>query len=224
MQRVAFSTDDVPEADRFAYWREAVCEGLIGVSGERDKDQETPFNGKLEGWIGESLARFRYRSDRFRVLRRPRDIARRSWDDCFCLYRESSAGAWFDHDRREFVTRPGDLVIADATVPFATEARSSLQPRDVACCREGCSIRTSRPGGAHIPKFCPAPGAQQGWSRPISTRSPRRSTRSPMCKSALPPMPLADLWRSLGGQAGEHGEAICVARVEEVKRYVALGA
>jgi hypothetical protein len=110
MQRIAFSTDDVPETDR--YWREAVCEGLIGISGERDKDQETPFTGKLDGWIGESLTRFRYRADRSIVLRRPRDIARRSWDDCYFLYRELSPGAWFDHDRREFVTRRHDLVIA----------------------------------------------------------------------------------------------------------------
>ena len=125
MRHIAFSTDDVPEANRFAYWREAVCEDFIGVSGERDKDEETPFNGKLEGWIGESLARLRYRSDRFRVLRRPRDIARRSWHDSFCVYRESGAGAWFDQDRREFVTRSGDLVISDTSVHIATEPRTS---------------------------------------------------------------------------------------------------
>jgi hypothetical protein len=49
MQRLAFSTEDVPEEDRFAYWREAVSEGFIGTSGERDKDQDISFNGKIEG-------------------------------------------------------------------------------------------------------------------------------------------------------------------------------
>ncbi len=91
MQRLIMSTDDIPEAERFAYWREAVSDGLIGVSGERDKDKETPFNGKVEGWIGESFTRFRYRADRFHVLRQQRDIARRSWEDCYLLYRELSA-------------------------------------------------------------------------------------------------------------------------------------
>jgi hypothetical protein len=94
MQRVTFSTDDVREADRFAYWREAISEGFVGASGEPIKDQEAPFTGKLEGWIGESLTRLRYSSDRFRVIRRPRDVARRSWDEFYFFYRESSAGAW----------------------------------------------------------------------------------------------------------------------------------
>ena len=60
------------------------------------------------------------------MLRRPRDIARRSWDDCFFLYRESSAGAWFDHDRREFVTRSDDLVICRYNCPFRHRAPDEL--------------------------------------------------------------------------------------------------
>ena len=128
MQRLTISTDDVPGAERFAYWREAVSEELIGVSGERDKDAETPFNGELEGWIGGSIARFRYRADRFRVLRQPRDIARRSWEDFFCLYRESSAGAWFDHDRLEFVTRSDDLGDLRYNRPLRHRTPDGLQP------------------------------------------------------------------------------------------------
>jgi hypothetical protein len=41
MQRLVLSTADFPEADRFSYWREEVCERVIGVSGERGKGQET---------------------------------------------------------------------------------------------------------------------------------------------------------------------------------------
>ena len=36
-----------------AYWRGAVSDGLIGVGVERDKDQESPFGGRLIGFRGE---------------------------------------------------------------------------------------------------------------------------------------------------------------------------
>ena len=51
MKRLVLSTDGVPEAERFSYWRAAVRDGLIGV--ERDKDQESPFSGRLIGFRGE---------------------------------------------------------------------------------------------------------------------------------------------------------------------------
>jgi hypothetical protein len=120
MQRLVLSTDDVPEAERFAYWREAGGE-LIGVSGERNKDQETPFGSTAEVTACHSLVHVRSRSDGFPVLRRRQDIARRSWADHVSLYRERSPGVWFEHSGSEFVTRPGDLVVADPTVPFVTK-------------------------------------------------------------------------------------------------------
>ena len=43
MHRMVISTDNVPESDRFSYWREAVFNGLIGYSVERNKDQDHPF-------------------------------------------------------------------------------------------------------------------------------------------------------------------------------------
>jgi hypothetical protein len=41
------STEGVPEAERFSYWRAADGDGLIGVGVERDKDQESRFSGRL---------------------------------------------------------------------------------------------------------------------------------------------------------------------------------
>jgi hypothetical protein len=108
MQRLVLSTDDLPEAKRFSYWREDVGEQLLGCTAELSKDQETPFKGLLVGSIGPSLSRFRSRSDGRPVFRRPRDIARRSWHDHVLLYREFG-GVWFGWDRGELVTRPGDV-------------------------------------------------------------------------------------------------------------------
>jgi methylphosphotriester-DNA--protein-cysteine methyltransferase len=78
MQRMVLSTDDIPEAERFSYWRAAVNERLMGVCGERNKDQERPFNARLAGTIGGSVTHFRCRADGHPAFRRPRDIARRN--------------------------------------------------------------------------------------------------------------------------------------------------
>jgi AraC-like DNA-binding protein len=123
MQRLVLSTDDFPEEDRFSYWREEVCEGVIGVSGERGKGQETPFSAHLRASFGASLVRIRYRSDGHPIFRRPHDIARIGWDDHIFLYCEVGAGGWLDVGGREFVTQRGDLMLGDPTIPFAIKAR-----------------------------------------------------------------------------------------------------
>ncbi len=75
MQHMVLSTDDVPEADRFSYWRETVGEGLLGTSAERNKRQETAFNARADVSIGASFARFRFRTDGYPVFRRRRPSA-----------------------------------------------------------------------------------------------------------------------------------------------------
>jgi AraC-like DNA-binding protein len=125
MHRIVLSTDNVPEAERFAYWREAIGERLLGTSAERNKRQDRPFNAHVSASIGASLARFRFRTDGYPVYRRARDIARVGWGDYICLYREFSAGVRFGDDRNEFVTEPGDVVVGDLTTPFASEPRDN---------------------------------------------------------------------------------------------------
>lgn len=222
MQRIAFSTDDVPEADRFAYWRETVSEQSVGVSGERDNDGATSFSGKLDGWVDESVKRFRYCSDRFRVRRRPCDMARRNWDDSIILYREFSDAAWFEHAQREFVTRSNDLVIADATLSFATEPRTSfdhevwLLPRRFfdphlagGRCPSSIILRGSEGVAGMIKAYVDAFAAQ------IDTLADGEvgSVTDVLCRL----MAVA-----CGGEAGEQRQAIRLARLADAKRYVGL--
>ena len=122
MQRLVLSTDDVPEAERFAYWRETIWEQLIGISGERHKGEEIPFSAHVDASLGPSLARFRYRGNACHVVRRSPEIARIGWEDYILVDRECSIGAWFGVDRREVVTKRGDLSITELTAPWATEA------------------------------------------------------------------------------------------------------
>jgi hypothetical protein len=122
MQRLFLSTDDVPEAERFAYWREAVIEGL-GFSAERNKDREIPFEGQIGALIGPSLTFLRYRGTETHVFRRPRDIVQHPMDDYYWVHRERS-GERVEVEGRELVTEPGDLVVEDTTLPLVVEAKA----------------------------------------------------------------------------------------------------
>jgi hypothetical protein len=102
MQRIIVSTDDVPEAERYAYWREAVIEPLFAASAECDKDEDTPFAGRLVVSASKSVTRVRARGDGHPVVvRRPRDLGRRRGDVQITLHRASAPVAWSRPDGRD---------------------------------------------------------------------------------------------------------------------------
>jgi AraC-like DNA-binding protein len=219
MQRLVLTTDDVPEADRFSYWREAVVEGMIGFTGERNAEQATPFAGRLAGSISPSLVRFRVRSDGFPLFRRPREIARHSYDGQFWLYREHGEGARFKYDRREFVTRPGDLLVGDSSVPFATEARRNhdmeawffpralLDPHLAASRRPRALLLADHNGITGIIKaYLDALAGQID----LLTDAEAGVVADSFCRVAC------------GSAVGDQREAIRAAKLEEARRYFGL--
>ena len=119
MQSVILSTDGVPEAERFAYWREAVLERYIGVTGERHKERPAPFAAQLVGAVGGAVARIRARAEGHHVIRQPRDIARRGGEAQITVFRASTKVAWRRPNGQEWVTQPGDLAVGDTTLPFS---------------------------------------------------------------------------------------------------------
>jgi hypothetical protein len=123
MQRVVFSTDAVPEAERFSYWAE-VSEGQFGLSAERNKAQETPFKARVVASITPGIARFRFGMDKYTMLRRPRNIARFGGEDYITFHREMSDGVCFRDHRSEVVSKRGDLIVRDPTLPFVGEPRA----------------------------------------------------------------------------------------------------
>jgi AraC-like DNA-binding protein len=222
MQRLVLSTDDVPEAERFAYWREAVIEGVFGFSGERSEVQETPFDGRIAASMSPSVTRVRYRADGMPVLRRPGDIVRLSWEGQFWLHRELSAGTGFKVDGREFVTRPGDLVIGDTTAPFAVEAlarydhevwllpRNLLDPHLPVSLRPRSLTLTGSSGVAGMVK-----AYLDSFAAQIDTLGDGEAAlvADNFCRL---------LAMACGAAAGDHKKPIRVARLEEAKRYIDL--
>lgn len=221
MQRLVLSTDDVPEAERFGYWREAVLEQLIGISGERHKGEEIPFSAHVDASLRPSLVRFRYRGNACHVLRRPREIARIGWEDYFLVDRECSIGAWFGVDGREVITKRGDLSITELTVPWATEAlaeydhdawlfprklfephlRASQHPHWLVLGDNGLS----RVVKAYLDAF----------ARQLDDLDDREADliADNFCRL---------LAVACGASASDHQEAIRLGRLEEAKRYINL--
>jgi AraC-like DNA-binding protein len=115
---VQITTDDVPERDRPDLW-EATLHRDLGMQAGPLPDASKPFQADLTGRFSGPLFNLRVAADAHRVMRLPRDIARRHWDS-YWIYCEASAGAWFKAGNREFVTRTGDLFIFDSDEPFET--------------------------------------------------------------------------------------------------------
>ena len=122
MNRITFTTGGVPELERFAFWREAVLEDLIGAVGERSAEPARPFRAEVTCWDGPAFRRLRYQSDAHQALRRPQDIARKSWD-AYWINREISGNMRYDLSGREFVTRSGDLTVTDSDLPLRAQTR-----------------------------------------------------------------------------------------------------
>jgi AraC-like DNA-binding protein len=201
MRRVVISTEEVREGERFSYWCAAISRGA-------DRSHRRAQQG-----TGRCI---------HPAFRRQREIARGSWHDHFLFYREFSAGAWFGWDRGELFTQPGELVFADPTVPFATKARTNydydvwvlprklLDPHLPASQRPRSLVLASQSGLAGIIK-----AYLDVFGRQIDALDDPEVdvVADNFCRL---------LAVGCGGRAGEHQEAIRLARLEEAKRYVNL--
>jgi AraC-like DNA-binding protein len=127
--RIDVSTDDVPESERFAFWRETCCEPL-GLTPERD-DPTVPFQAHVSRVAMGPLLHVNYKEvGACRVGRHMREISRHPRQSC-SIYREASPGAWFRRAGHEFTTAPGDLVISDLDLPFETRPLGTAYAHDV---------------------------------------------------------------------------------------------
>jgi AraC-like DNA-binding protein len=121
----ALSVDHLRESDRFAYWREEWCQGTVGVTGELDQGAAQDFRARATSWTGKHVIRLRCQTSPFVVSRGTREINQRRWEDWIWFYEELSDGTLFEHAGNEFVTKRGDLLLMDPTIPFTNRARSA---------------------------------------------------------------------------------------------------
>lgn len=117
------SVDHLRANERFAFWREEWCQATVGLTGELYQGAPPHFRAEATSWMGKHVIRLRCHTSPFSVSRSIREISQRSWEDWIWLYQELSEGNQFEHAGNEFVTRRGDLLVMDPTIPFTNQAR-----------------------------------------------------------------------------------------------------
>jgi AraC family transcriptional activator of tynA and feaB len=111
----AWSTEDAPRRAQFAYWRELICEAFLHLTPE--SDEREGFAGQVVQWPLGELSIASIRSQRQRVRRTSRDIARAPHTGYYANLQVVGSSV-MTQASRSTVLRPGDLAIVDTTVPF----------------------------------------------------------------------------------------------------------
>ncbi len=123
---VVWQSDVVAERNQFASWREAVCQHVYAMTPERENRRD--FRGKILARRFGGLDVIELECEGHLVARRREDIARMT-SDTYYIYCQLADSAWFSQSGREFVTEPGDIVIADPNIPFLTSTLGSFNFR-----------------------------------------------------------------------------------------------
>lgn len=114
-----WSTYDIPQHDRFDFWRESICAAFDPMSPELAASERGGFSGEIGAWaLGEAVL-MEIRATGHVTGRSPQDIAHGNHDLIY-LYRQRAA-AWFDMlDGTGFATGKGAVVIGHADRAFGT--------------------------------------------------------------------------------------------------------
>ena len=107
----SWQTDDVGRRDRFAYWREAVCEAFLDLRPETGNS--TAFRGRIDAREFSTIGIARIEASAQRVVRKPTDDLRWSY-----LNFQASGTGLARQGNKSVKTHPGDAVIVRTDRPY----------------------------------------------------------------------------------------------------------
>jgi len=108
-------TTEVPEGERFDFWRQLVSDTFVPL--EASRDAEGPFHGELRGMPLGAVGLFQVQADRHVVRRTPRLITG-STGDYFKLGLQVEGHSLLVQDGRQAALGPGDFAVYDTTRPY----------------------------------------------------------------------------------------------------------
>ena len=108
-------TADVAEPDRFAYFREAVCEAFMDLTPEHDRS--SPFDAEVESVPLADGAVNRVRGTPHHVRRTPAQI-RRTAEQCFFLNIQLKSECVIEQNSRAVRLTPGHVALFPSDLPF----------------------------------------------------------------------------------------------------------
>lgn len=110
-----FRTENTARNERFAYWREAICDAYVHLGCEMLEHDD--FTGEIVLRRLGSVSVSRVSSSPQHVVRRPKDISRAS-DEFFLLSLQLSGTGRVVQHQREAVLQPGDFALYSSSDPY----------------------------------------------------------------------------------------------------------
>lgn len=111
-----YDTDAVRQNDRFAYWRESVCDSYVQLG--CDTENRSNFRGLIEIARHSVLSISKVSGLSHRVERRKRDI-RSATDSYFLLSLQASKTASLSQFGKTAILNPGDMALYSSTDPYS---------------------------------------------------------------------------------------------------------
>jgi AraC-like DNA-binding protein len=116
MKSISWNMVDVRAAERFAYWREAVCQTYLPL--EPEDLSGGAFDGSINGTAGDSLSISRVKSVAAVIQRTRRGISAFQ-DGTFYANLQLRGEAMVEQSGQRAIARPGDIVLVDTNEPFS---------------------------------------------------------------------------------------------------------
>lgn len=114
-----WSTDGIPQGDRFAHWREVRAKNIYGVTAELERSKQPDFQGTFEAQKVGGASLGEMHASAYHVTRGKEDIVRAP-SDSLCIYQQLSGACWFETGGSEFVVETGQLALSHSDIPYRT--------------------------------------------------------------------------------------------------------
>lgn len=115
-----WSTEDLPAAYRFSFWREVRSKHLFGVSAELEPSKRATFHGVFSAEPIAAATLVELHASPYSVKRTAADISRAPGNSV-CLYQQMRGEAWFGTGRNaEFTVSAGAVATSHTDLPYAT--------------------------------------------------------------------------------------------------------
>lgn len=114
----SWNASELPERDRFPYWKEVLCEAYIALNPAREG--ELPFHGEVRAHLLDSINVTTISSSRQKVHRGRLEISRMP-QEVYFLNLQVKGQCRMMQGGREALLEPGDFSLVDSTEPYLND-------------------------------------------------------------------------------------------------------
>lgn len=157
------TTEKVEERDRFAYWREIICNVYVQLDATQISPQK--FKGRIEIGSLEDIQISEVTLDPHQVVRTESQISK-SKEDYFLVNLQTAGHGYITQDNREAKLHPGDFALYDSTRPYVLHFE---QPAKLIVFRFPRPLLLARCGQVEQNTSIRIPGVQHPVSALVST-------------------------------------------------------